>query len=65
LTLLKHIVRDCDSAEKEAVAGGVSEPVVTVTEDHKTRIRLERQEYPNATLADAIEENLYHNSTLH
>lgn len=30
--------------------------------DHKTRIRLERQEYPNVPLADAIEEKLYHNS---
>ena len=33
--------------------------------DHKTRIRLERQEYPNAPLADLIDEKLYQNSTLH
>lgn len=33
--------------------------------DHKTRIRLERQEYPNVPLADAIEEKLYHNSLPH
>jgi hypothetical protein len=32
--------------------------------DRKTRIRLERQEYPNVPLADAIEEKLYHNSAL-
>ena len=33
--------------------------------DHKTRIRLERQECPNAPLADLIDEKLYQNSTLH
>lgn len=33
--------------------------------DRKTRIRLERQEYPNVPLADAIEEKLYHNSPPH
>lgn len=29
--------------------------------DNKTRIRLERQEYPRATLADAIEQKINHN----
>jgi hypothetical protein len=29
--------------------------------DGKTRIRLERQEYPRKTFADAIEEKLYSN----
>jgi hypothetical protein len=32
--------------------------------DRKTRIRLEKQEYPNVPLADAIEEKLYNNSAL-
>jgi hypothetical protein len=29
--------------------------------DHKTRIRLERQEYPRTTLALAVEQKLNHN----
>jgi hypothetical protein len=29
--------------------------------DHKTRIRLERQEYPNKTFAEAIEHKLNNN----
>ena len=33
--------------------------------DHKTRIRFERQEYPNKTFAEAIEEKLYHYSLPH
>jgi hypothetical protein len=33
-----------------------------VMKDRKTRIRLERQEYPRKTLADAIEEKLYFNN---
>jgi hypothetical protein len=31
--------------------------------DNKTRIRLERQECPDISLADAIDEKLYRNSS--
>ena len=53
--------RSPDSGEKFSVTWETAEDVLIrayskVMSDSKTRIRLERQEYPNATLADIIEE---------
>ena len=51
------------SGDKFSVAWGTAESVLVrayskVMKDTGTRIRLERQEYPRVTLADAIEQKL-------
>ena len=54
------------SGDKFSVTWGTAENVLVrayskVMGDHKTRIRLERQEYPRTTLADAIEQKINSN----
>ena len=60
--------RFCEySGERFEVSFGVGQEALIRAyskqlKDHKTRIRLEIQEYPNAPLADVIDEKLYQNS---
>ena len=53
------------SGEKFNVTWETAEKVIRAYDklmaDNKTRIRLERQEYPKATLADLIEQKINHN----
>jgi hypothetical protein len=50
------------SATYEVTENALVRAYSKVMEDGKTRIRLERQEYPRKTFADAIEEKLYLNT---
>ena len=57
------------SGDKFSVTWGTAENVLVrayskVMGDNKTRIRLERQEYPRTTLADAIEQKIKQQSEI-